>query len=359
MRSRSLVLGILAVGAFGLTACTEETATEPSRTAEPSPTAPELAVVSNSWTTRENMWGTDRYDLAATTVTNAAGQSILYAIGGRTGINAGTALGKVMAYNTATDTWITKASLPTPLWGTNGAAVLNGKIYISGGCAEIGHATCVFDPPSSALFVYDPSTNTWARNQNMPSVLSSSGTSQFGGTHGATGVIAGRLYVLTECYEAFEPAFEHCSPALFFRYNPVTDKWTVLPRPVGGHDFAVGGVIDGKFYATGFDGQLEVYDPATNHWTTKTPLPNPHVRLSTGAVAQGRLFVIGGQRLTETETPLRRTIAYDPTSNTWITKAPMPTARVGVAASRVFVNGQARIEVVGGIRPGNNLQYIP
>jgi N-acetylneuraminic acid mutarotase len=83
------------------------------------------------------------------------------------------------------------------------------------------------------------------------------------------------------------------------------------------------------------------------------------VRLSTGAVAQGRLFVIGGQRLTETETPLRRTIAYDPTSNTWITKAPMPTARVGVAASRVFVNGQARIEVVGGIRPGNNLQYIP
>ncbi len=53
MRSRSLVLGILAVGAFGLTACTEETATEPSRTAEPSPTAPELAVVSNSWTTRK------------------------------------------------------------------------------------------------------------------------------------------------------------------------------------------------------------------------------------------------------------------------------------------------------------------
>ena len=55
MRSRSLVLGILALAAFGLTACTEETTTEPSRTAEPAPTAPELAVASNSWITRAKM----------------------------------------------------------------------------------------------------------------------------------------------------------------------------------------------------------------------------------------------------------------------------------------------------------------
>ena len=48
MRSRSLVLGVLALGAFGLTACSDETATEPSRAAEPSPTSPELAVASNS-----------------------------------------------------------------------------------------------------------------------------------------------------------------------------------------------------------------------------------------------------------------------------------------------------------------------
>jgi hypothetical protein len=30
-----------------------------------------------------------------------------------------------------------------------------------------------------------------------------------------------------------------------------------------------------------------------------------------------------------------------------------------VVARRVYLNGQALIEVVGGSRPGNNLQYAP
>lgn len=361
MNYRLLVPSLLTLGALGLAACGDET-TQPNPPAAQVPTTPQPAVTFNSWLTRANMLGTERYDLAATTVTNAAGQSIVYAIGGRTAIHGGTPLGTVMAYNVVTNTWTTKASLPRPLWGTNGAAVINGKIYLSGGCGEVseGGVTCTFDAPSSALYVYNPAMNTWTRKRDMPTVRDSSGTEQFGGMHGATGVIAGKLYVLTECFQAEEPAFNHCSPALFFRYNPATDRWAVLPRPAGGHDFAVGGVIEGKFYATGARGELEVYDPATNHWTTKAPLPNPIVRLSTGTVPVRRLFVIGGERLTSTgETPLRRNIAYDPTTNTWITKAPMPTARVAVAATTVFVNGQARIEVVGGSLPGNNLQYIP
>jgi hypothetical protein len=37
----------------------------------------------------------------------------------------------------------------------------------------------------------------------------------------------------------------------------------------------------------------------------------------------------------------------------------MPTLRLGIAATRVVLNGKARIEVVGGPKPGNNLQYLP
>jgi N-acetylneuraminic acid mutarotase len=243
----------------------------------------------------------------------------------------------------------------------NQAAVLNGKIYISGGCQEVDALTCTLQSPYSTLYVYDPTTDTWTSKRGMPTVRNSSGKEQFGGTHGTTGVIAGKLYVLTECYEELQPAFPDCSPALFFRYDPGTDKWTVLPRPAGSHDFAVGGVIEGKFYATGFDGRLEVYEPATNRWTTRAPLPNNGiVRLATGAVMLQHLFVIGGERFTSTgEIVLRRNIAYDPSTNTWTNKTPMPTARVGVAATKVFLNGQPRIEVVGGRRPGNNVQYVP
>ena len=81
----------------------------------PEPSAPvvagsALAVASNSWLTRKDMWSTERRDLTAATVTNAAGHSIVYVIGGRT--TAGASLGKVMAYDATTNTWTTKASLP-------------------------------------------------------------------------------------------------------------------------------------------------------------------------------------------------------------------------------------------------------
>jgi hypothetical protein len=46
-------------------------------------------------------------------------------------------------------------------------------------------------------------------------------------------------------------------------------------------------------------------------------------------------------------------------TNAWATAAPLPTARARIAGSRVVVGGQARIEVMGGSRPGNNLQYVP
>ena len=70
---------------------------------------------------------------------------------------------------------------------------------------------------SSALYVYEPGTNTWTRKQDMPSVLSSSGKRQYGGAWGVTGVIAGQLYVLTSCYQEEQPIYNDCTPALFFR----------------------------------------------------------------------------------------------------------------------------------------------
>jgi N-acetylneuraminic acid mutarotase len=347
MRYRLLLPSVLALTTFWLTACGDDTTTEPTPTAEPSASAPELAVASNTWITRANMWSTERFDFATAVVTNASGQSILYAIGGRTA--TGAPLGKVMAYNVSTNTWTTKASLPRPHYGTNGAGVLNGKIYISGGCFQL---SCTYSGYSNRLFMYDPATNVWTEKSRMPDM----------GAWGVTGVISGKLYVLSGCYEAPESTnwFDDCDtePANFFVYNRVKDRWSTLPSPTGTHYSAVGGVIQGKFYVTGSEGRLEAYDPATNQWTTKTPQPNPGVARAAGAPLEGKLFVVGGRRGSQSPA-LSRTIAYDPITNTWKFKAPLPTGRLGIAASRVFLNGQPRMEVVGGSRPGNNLQYIP
>ncbi len=73
----------------------------------------------------------------------------------------------------------------------------------------------------------------------------------------------------------------------------------------------------------------EAYDPATNTWTTKAPMPTPRGALSAAAV-NGIIYAIGGykpnQELTVNE-------AYDPATNTWTTKAPMPTPRAGLTVA--------------------------
>lgn len=327
----------LALSWLALASCRDAT-TEP-QTAVGTPAAdPAFAVTSNSWITRADMPFTERYNLATAAVTNAAGQSILYAIGGRSA--SGGSLGKVQAYNVATNSWTTKASLPMPLYSTNGVGVIGGKLYISGGVASYKN----YRPE---LFMYDPATNTWTRKRDMPNTT----------FRGVTGVYNNQLYVLTGCDQ------ENCasySQVAFYRYDPGTDRWTTLPRPPRYHDWGFGGFIGGKFHVTGTYRELDVYDPASNQWTTRAPMPRRRW-LGAGVALGGKLYVIGGytENLDGTISAVRTTSVYDPATDTWTNKAPLPTARTSFAASRVVFDGQPRIAVVGGSRPGNNLAYIP
>jgi N-acetylneuraminic acid mutarotase len=103
-----------------------------------------------------------------------------------------------------------------------------------------------------------------------------------------------------------------------------------------------------------------VYNPATNTWTQKASLPVPRER-GAAAVLDRKLYIMGGRerRPDGTVVMVRRTTAYDPSTNTWTDRAPMPTQRFDFTASKVLVSGQARISAVGGERPGNHVHYIP
>jgi hypothetical protein len=100
---------------------------------------------------------------------------------------------------------------------------------------------------------------------------------------------------------------------------------------------------------------MNVYDPATDTWTRKTT--NMAVRGGAARTVLGaKLYMIGGA---QGGALVRTTSVYDPGTNRWTNRAPVPSVRYGAAAARVFLNGQARIELVGGSLPGNNLQYTP
>jgi hypothetical protein len=99
-------------------------------------------------------------------------------------------------------------------------------------------------------------------------------------------------------------------------------------------------VYENKIYCISSEnGATEIYDPKTDTWESKTPLPNPRIGITANSVA-GRIYVVGGDTF--------EFDVYDPAANSWTTKAPIPV-RIGsltgsLGASIVF-NGE--IHVIG------------
>jgi len=346
MRHTLLLPGVLAFSA-ALAACGEEP-TQPNVVNEAAPSS-QLAVIHDRWITRAPLPLLQRQNVTAS-VRNAAGQSVVYSIGGAN--DRGSAVGRVQAYNVATNTWIRRKDLPTPLRNQNGAAVIGGKIYVSG-----GHSGNYLAPPTAYLYAYDLATNSWARRHDMPAP----------GGSGSSGVIGGKLYVVTQTTT---------TRTAFYRYDPATDRWVTLPAPSG--RFGAGTVLNGRFYAIGASSghaagtrDLAVYDPTTNRWTLKAPLPGEGtLGLQNGGAVplELKMYVIGEVATNPEIVGYQvRDVAllYDPVTNSWAERTPAPGLVWVYTASKVFVNGQPRIEVTaaapstGFSSYSANLQYIP
>jgi N-acetylneuraminic acid mutarotase len=105
-------------------------------------------------------------------------------------------------------------------------------------------------------------------------------------------------------------------------------------------------VVNGKIYAIGGDNLAtnEEYDPATDTWTFKAPMPTPRARFGI-AVFQNKIYCIGGQNGNGV-TGVNE--VYDPATDTWETKASMPTPRSGLQANVV----SGKIYLIGGVANG-------
>jgi N-acetylneuraminic acid mutarotase len=263
----------------------------------------------------------------------------------------GEVLAAVYAYNVATNSWSLKAPLPTPLYETNGAALIQGKIYVSGGVGARKNAR-------ATLFRFDPVTNSWSARATMPTDTEG----------GVTAVINNELYVLTGCQEGFE-CDQGVIPLAFYRYSPAADKWTPLPNPPLTVRPRKAAVIQGKLYTFGGDNrrQIRVYDPATNRWTSRPPIPlehAPQAQSQRPVVLGGKVYLVGGIEILPDDTyrPLRTSV-YDPSTGAWEFKAAMPVGQTSLSADRVVVGGQSRIQVltseINSSALHRNWQYIP
>ena len=338
----------LALALVGVFSCGPEP-TAPAATAE----RPSFAEAGGSWSAHKAPMPTPRAYLAAAVRNNSLGQPVLYAIGG---FDPGAGLTRaVEAYNFATNRWTSRAKLPLALAFTNGVGVIGGKLYMSGGHWEATDGRSGFHP---GLNVYDPAANSWSKKADMPRRFAA----------GVTGVIDGKLYVLTG-------TCDNCGPSRvsrrFYRYDPATNFWAALPWAPNPHVSGAGGVINGKFYVAGGSGagglatnKLDVYDPVTNRWTTLASMGMAR-HGAAGAVLQNKLYVIGRANADEGE-PQGQVEAYDPVTNKWSPKTSIPGAGRGdLAAGTVTYQGRSHIVVVGGFdvegsTPGDVTQvYTP
>ena len=265
---------------------------------------------------------TPRHGLAVGVVSG-----ILYAVGGQivhTGVGGYTEfLSTVEAYDPSTNSWTTKASMPTPRGGLT-VAVVDGILYALG-----GHSSQT-KPTLDTMDAYDPVRNAWTPKASIPTARDGL----------AVGVTKGTLYAVGGW--AYEGPWG--PTGLVEAYDPITNRWTPkAPMPSPRVGFGVG-VMNGILYAVGgaccnpsggsrILGTLEAYDPTTNTWTTKAPMPTPRYYLAVG-VANEIIYVVGGHKgsggnaPTTTETGYATTAgvveAYDPSKNVWTEKAPLP-----------------------------------
>jgi N-acetylneuraminic acid mutarotase len=237
------------------------------------------------------------------TASASAVNGIIYAI-----IQDGSA---VAAYDPAADKWTKKASMPTKRLAFANA-VVDGKICIIGGFAPAGGHKAL-----STVEVYDPATDKWTRKADM----------QTARLNHAACVIDGKIYV-----SGGSPTWEwgNTIPTVEV-YDPATDTWFQskdMPWPRQCH---TANEIDGKMYIIGGKNSetvdlvnagkvgvdelveqfssVDVYDPATDIWTTTASIPTPRDH-PTSILVDGKIYVIGG--IWDLQTLLSTVEEYDP-----------------------------------------------
>ena len=267
----------------------------------------------------------------------------MYVLGGF-GLNPfGKPPGLVYEYDPTTDKWAKKKNMPLPVHH-QAMATVNGKIYMFGGYLyyPLPGGGQGWQPVDNA-WMYDPAADTWKALAPVPDKRGA----------GLAEAVNGKMYFIGGA--TMNPGSKE--PAVFPNraarsvgtndmYDPATDKWeSRSPMPTArNHAFA--GAVNGKIYVIGGRigspfitvaqnvGVVEEYDPATDQWgAPRRPMPTPRSGGGWGTHG-GRFYVAGGEQQTREATPAFRALeAYEPATDTWSILPSMPYPRHGVAGA--------------------------
>ncbi|MGI8967686.1 MAG: Kelch repeat-containing protein [Chloroflexota bacterium] len=260
--------------------------------------------------------------------------------------SADTILDTNEAYNASTDTWTTKAPMPTARAATGAALGRNGLIYVEGGTV----APCC--TPLSTNEAYNPTRNSWTERAPMP-------TARYGAA--VVDGFDGRVYV-------FGGYTNSVGETTVEAYSPGTNTWTCSVgdtssgcastslAPIPELSYGGAAVRSGKmiYLLIGNNGSAKVgdiyaYDTSTNTWTQKATMPAARDYVGMAIGKTHLIYAIGGAVSQQVQSSANE--AYNPAKNSWTEETPLPNAVVGPGAA---LTSTGATQVAGGGTDSND-----
>lgn len=232
----------------------------------------------NTWTQKNNFPGEAQY-AGNGFVINGKG----YVVNGWDSTGSGSGSSAMWQYDPATDSWTQKAPFPSHSRYTTANFVLHGKEYIA----------CGFSPYTNEVWCYDPASDSWSQKHNYPGGGCQAPASMTIGNYGYVGLGAssdgnGSYFVQSGWY----------------RYDDAADSWTRLGDFPGdaayasqifvlnGEGYVVNGLDQHSVYyntSTGVNTSNKVwkYTPATDTWSLWGVFPDSSTFDGAGLVCNG------------------------------------------------------------------------
>ncbi len=186
--------------------------------------------------------------------------------------------------------------------------------------------------PAESIYVFDPAHSTWMEGPEIPEDR----------RRGSTGLVVheDEFYVVGGNTRGHNGGYV----SWFDKYNPQTGQWTPLADAPQARDHFHAETAEGKLYAIGgrrsggpggtfapLIPEVDVYDFATESWSTLPPESNLPTPRAAAAVAtfDNKILVIGGEGNGRAYDTVE---ALDPVTNTWETLASLNHRRHGTQA---------------------------
>lgn len=249
-------------------------------------------------------------------------------------------------------TWTEVTSCPVPRFEASGVVVA-GELWVMGGFLSSSLDV------TKRVDIYDPDTDRWRSGPDLPGAETHAGV-----------VSLGRDFVMVGGFQG--NVLNRLTTAGVWRWNESDGSWASGPDLPSPRAAVFAGLVGNTLHVAGglaVDGNSDfaehvVWDlSGSGEWRPAAPLPNPRNH-GGGSVSQGRLYAVSGRHgWDEVAGDDPALDAFDPATDSWTSRAPIPEPRSEIGSATIALPDGRVLTVAGSItgkRPSSDvLVYDP